>query len=159
MAKEHHYQAEIIWTGNRGLGTSSYQEYDRSHLIRVSGKPDWEASSDVPFRGDGSKYNPEDMLLISLSSCHMLWYLHLCADAGVIVMDYRDEASGTLQMGEGGKGRFSEVILRPRVKVSRADMVEQANALHQKAHEFCFIANSVNFPVLQEPKAFHTVWV
>jgi organic hydroperoxide reductase OsmC/OhrA len=146
MEKYHSYKATVTWTGNNGTGTSDYAAYERSHTIQIEGKPDLPASSDAPFRGDVSKHNPEDMLLSALSSCHMLWYLHLCADAGIIVTDYRDEAVGTMvQTGKGG--HFTEVVLHPVVKITDASKAEQALDLHDEAHKNCFIANSVNFPV------------
>lgn len=151
MAKEHHYTTTITWTGNNGTGTSGYTDYERSHTLQIIGKPDLACSSDAPFRGDISKHNPEDMLLASLSSCHMLWYLHLCADAGVIVTDYTDQATGTMVLTPQNGGHFSEVTLHPVVTVSDASMREKAIALHEAAHRHCFIANSVNFPVRHEP--------
>ena len=147
MEKKHNYSLSVKWTGNTGTGTSDYREYERSHTIRISGKPEILASSDAPFRGDKTKPNPEDFLLASLSSCHMLWYLHVCADAGVVVTDYSDEATGVLLIPEQGPGHFAEVTLHPAVTVSDNSMIEKAEALHTKAHELCFMANSVNFPV------------
>jgi organic hydroperoxide reductase OsmC/OhrA len=150
MNKEHHYKTKVTWTGNRGEGTRSYKEYDRSHRISIGNKPDIEGSSDTAFMGDATKHNPEDMLLASLSSCHMLWYLHLCADKGIVVTDYTDEATGTLlQTGTGGY--FTEVILHPVVTVTDAGRVEEANTLHHDANKHCFIANSCNFPVKHLP--------
>lgn len=151
MAKEHHYTATISWTGNNGTGTSGYTDYERSHTLQIAGKPDLACSSDTPFRGDATKHNPEDMLLASLSSCHMLWYLHLCADAGVIVTDYQDEAKGTMVQTAQNGGHFSEVTLYPVVTVADRSMAEIALELHDAAHKHCFIANSVNFPVRHEP--------
>jgi organic hydroperoxide reductase OsmC/OhrA len=150
MSKQHHYTATIKWTGNKGEGTTKYDAYERSHTWSVEGKPDIACSSDIPFRGDARKHNPEDMLLASLSSCHMLWYLHLCADAGVIVVDYIDNPKGTMAQVEGGGGHFEEVVLHPVVTVADASMIEKANALHDEAHKKCFIANSCNFPVRHE---------
>ncbi len=147
----HNYNLTINWTGNNGSGTSGYTAYERSHLLTIKGKPELLCSSDTPFRGDASKHNPEDFFLASLSSCHMLWFLHLCSDAGVIVTEYTDNAHGVLTLGEGGKGKFTEVTLNPVVVVSNSDMIEKANALHDKANEFCFIANSCNFPVHHRP--------
>lgn len=149
---QHHYHTEIRWTGNKGSGTSSYTDYERSHDLIISNKPSLSMSSDTPFRGDGSKQNPEDLLLASLSSCHLLWYLHLCADAGVIVLDYCDKASAIMETGNDKPGHFVEVVLRPQVTVQSEAMVESAMRLHAKAHEQCFIANSVNFPVHREPE-------
>lgn len=146
MKKEHHYSLNITWTGNMGSGTTDYRAYSRDHVINIPGKPGIQASSDTAFRGDSSRYNPEDFLLASLSGCHMLWFLHLCADNGIVVVDYRDEPEGTMVETEGG-GSFKEVILKPTVTVTENHMVDLLDTMHQKAHEYCFIANSVNFPV------------
>lgn len=150
--RQHTYTTTIRWTGNKGTGTSRYDAYERSHVLSVANKAELQCSSDTIFRGDGSKHNPEDMLLASLSSCHMLWYLHLCADAGVVVTDYTDEATATLVLPDGGNGYFSEAILHPKVTVQDASMIKQAIALHDRAHEKCFIANSCNFPVRHQPE-------
>ena len=151
MQKEHHYKTTITWTGNKGTGTNDYREYERSHTLSIANKEDILCSSDTPFRGDGTKHNPEDMLLSALSSCHMLWYLHLCADAGVMVISYTDNAAGTMVEQPGKGGHFTEVILHPVVVVTDASMIEKANELHEAAHKNCFIANSVNFPVRHIP--------
>jgi len=147
----HNYPVTVKWTGNKGEGTKSYTAYDRSHTISIANKPDIIASSDTPFRGEATRHNPEDMLVASLSACHMLWYLHLCSDAGIIVVDYTDYATGTLVVTPGSGGHFSEVMLRPVVTITDEKMMDLANELHDKAHQFCFIASSVNFPVLHEP--------
>jgi organic hydroperoxide reductase OsmC/OhrA len=149
---KHQYSANIVWTGNTGTGTSDYASYSRDHVISIDHKQDLQGSSDSIFRGDGTKHNPEDMLLASLSVCHMLWYLHLCADAGIIVTAYTDTPSGVLQEREGGGGQFTEVNLHPRVTITNADMIELALSLHDKAHAYCFIANSVNFPMKHQPR-------
>lgn len=149
--KEHHYRATITWTGNKGTGTDHYQNYERSHNIIIENKAIIEGSSDPAFRGDKSLHNPEDMLLSSLSSCHMLWYLHFCSVNNVIVINYNDTAEGIMLEENDGKGRFTEVTLHPNVTVQNQDMVELAIALHKKASEYCFIANSVNFPVIHKP--------
>lgn len=149
---KHNYKAIITWTGNKGEGTTRYDAYERSHTLTVQNKPDLQCSSDTPFRGDGSKHNPEDMLLYSLSSCHMLWYLHLCADAGIVVTDYVDNATGTMEIPAAGGGRFTEVILYPVVTITDASRIDEANALHDNAHKECFIANSCNFPVKHQPE-------
>jgi len=151
MGRELIYTVAVKWTGNIGSGTSGYADYERSHLISITNKPDILASSDSPFRGDNTKHNPEDMLVASLSTCHMLWYLHLCADAGIIVTDYTDKATGTLVLPEGGKGYFSEVTLHPVVTITDKNKIDQANELHNAARQSCFIANSVNFPVGHKP--------
>ncbi|MGZ3884006.1 MAG: OsmC family protein [Bacteroidia bacterium] len=147
MERTHHFKATVTWTGNKGEGTTNYKAYDRYHTVKAEGKPEIACCSDPAFLGDGSKYNPEDFLISALSSCHMLWYLHLCADAGVIVTDYKDQVEGLMQENPGGGGQFSEVTLNPLVTVADASMVDKANALHVKAREKCFIANSCNFPV------------
>lgn len=144
--KNHLYKTSITWTGNTGVGTENYRAYERSHVIAVEGKPDINASSDPAFRGDPGKYNPEELFLASLSSCHMLWYLHLCAEAGVVVVAYSDQATGTMEENENG-GHFTGVTLNPVVVVKEASMIEKASSLHHRANELCFIANSVNFPV------------
>jgi organic hydroperoxide reductase OsmC/OhrA len=149
--KTHHYELTVKWTGNMGTGTSGYDTYSRNHTIVAQGKPEIAASSDPAFRGDGMRYNPEEMLVASLSSCHMLWYLHLCADAGVVVLNYTDNPTGIMTETKTGGGRFSEVTLKPMVIVAEPHMIAQANTLHQKANEMCFIARSVNFPVHHAP--------
>lgn len=150
MEKEHFYKATIEWTGNRGEGTKAYRAYDRAHNIMVDGKAVIAASSDPAFMGDASRYNPEDLFLSSLSSCHMLWYLHHCSDNGVIVVAYKDEAAGTMTEG-GSSGQFTEVVLHPVVTVADESMIEKANELHHLANKSCFIANSCNFPVKHDP--------
>jgi organic hydroperoxide reductase OsmC/OhrA len=151
MKREHHYKAKIEWTGNTGSGTVDYASYARSHNLLIDGKQELQMSSDKPFRGDITKHNPEDLLLASLSSCHMLWYLHLCADAGVNVISYIDHAEATMQEKENGGGFFSEVILRPEIVITGSSKTALAIALHDKAHEKCFIASSCNFPVIHKP--------
>lgn len=151
--KEHSYHTNLQWTGNTGKGTETYRGYERSHQISVEGKQMIEASSDPSFHGDKSKYNPEEMFVASLSSCHMLWFLHLCSVASVIVLEYSDAAIGKMVESDDGNGRFSEVILYPQVKLKEEWMIEKTNAIHEKAHHFCFIANSVNFPVRHEAVA------
>ena len=149
MPREHHYSVNVVWTGNTGNGTSGYQTYKRDHETKVPGKPPIPGSSDPKFRGDPARYNPEELLLAALSTCHMLWYLHLCADAGVVVVSYEDRAEGMMRETAEGGGRFINVTLQPRVKVTGS--IAQAEALHLRAHELCFIANSVNFPVEHKP--------
>jgi len=151
MSREHHYKTTILWTGNKGTGTSGYRDYERSHTIAVDLKPVLEGSSDPAFRGDKTKHNPEDLFLSSLSSCHMLWYLHLCSEAGIIVIDYQDTATGIMTETPNGSGHFTQVILHPTVTVTEESMVEKAREFHHKANQFCFIANSVTFPVQHIP--------
>ena len=149
--KTHSFGVSVAWTGNTGEGTSRYTAYERAHEISAEGKPVIPGSSDPAFRGDRSRYNPEELLVASLSACHMLWYLHLCADAQIVVTSYVDDASGTMRLTDDGGGHFEEVTLRPAVTVRRGCDPELARALHERAHRLCFIANSMNFPVKAEP--------
>ncbi|MGV9195060.1 OsmC family protein [Microbacterium sp. MC2] len=151
MIGEHHYRLRSTWTGNRGSGTTGYRDYDRSVTLSVDGKPDIAASSDKPFRGDPSRWNPEDLLLAALSQCHLLAYLHACVTAGVVVVSYHDDATGIMVEDGRGGGAFTEVTLRPQVEVADPAMVDAAVAAHAQANAWCFIANSVNFPVRHEP--------
>ena len=153
MGKNHLYEASVQWTGNTGTGTANYRTYERSHTISMNGKPDILGSSDASFRGDKNKHNPEDLIVASLSGCHMLWFLHLCADNGVVVTKYIDRAIGTMVENADGSGQFSEVTLQPEVVVTDSSMIEKVNAIHDKAHHMCFIARSVNFPVRHKPTA------
>ncbi len=153
MERIHNFKANVIWTGNKGQGTIDAKAYDRYHTIRIAGKKDIECSTDPAFSGDATKHNPEDMLVSALSACHMLWYLHICADNGVIVTNYIDNAEGIMLQVATGGGHFTEVTLNPIVTVKDASMIEKANALHAKANEKCFIANSCNFPVKHKPQA------
>jgi organic hydroperoxide reductase OsmC/OhrA len=150
-SREHHYALTVAWTGNLGSGTSGYRAYGRDHTITAGGKPAIPGSSDPAFLGDAARWNPEDLLVASLAACHQLWYLHLCSEAGIVVLAYRDEASGTMAEDATGAGRFSRVVLRPHVTVRADDDAETALRLHHDAHARCFIANSVNFPVELEP--------
>lgn len=152
MQKEHHYQTAIQWTGNNGTGTSNYTAYDRSYTVSIANKATIAGSSDPAFRGDSSKHNPEELLVASLSSCHMLWYLHLCSEAGIIVTAYEDNAIGVMLETKDGSGFFQEVILNPKVTVENETMIPKALELHQRANEMCFIAKSVNFPVHHSPE-------
>jgi organic hydroperoxide reductase OsmC/OhrA len=169
MPMSHSYHTRIAWTGNRGSGTSGYRAYDRDCEVTVPA-PDQTAgahdaahdaarpapiagSSDPAFRGDPGRWNPEQLLVAALSQCHMLSYLHQCAVAGVVVTEYVDDAQGSMTQTADGGGRFTEVVLRPRVTVASPDMAAKAAELHEPAHEKCFIASSVSFPVRCDPVA------
>jgi organic hydroperoxide reductase OsmC/OhrA len=152
---EHKYLTTIEWTGNNGSGTSGYTAYERSHTIQVAGKVNIDASSDPHFRGDDKKYNPEDLFLASIASCHMLWYLHLCADYNIIVQAYTDKASGLMVTGTDGGGQFTKIVLMPLVTVQNESMIDMAVKLHHKAHEMCFLSNSVNFEITVQPQIKH----
>jgi organic hydroperoxide reductase OsmC/OhrA len=148
----HRYQVQTIWTGNTGEGTASYRAYKRDHEIAGAGKMTRiPGSSDPAFRGDAARYNPEELLIAALSTCHMLWVLHLCADAGIVITEYSDEPDGVMTENPDGSGHFTEVTLHPRMQITDAARTEEAKALHQRAHQFCAIAHSVNFPVLCVP--------
>lgn len=151
MNGKHQYKLTVKWTGNNGKGTDNYRSYDRSHIISAANKVDILCSADPSFLGDKTKYNPEELLVASISTCHMLWYLHLCSEAGVVVIGYTDNATGTMQETEDGGGHFTEVTLSPNVIVSHKSMADKANELHHKANKTCFIANSCNFPVHHKP--------
>lgn len=148
---EHQYQVTVTWTGNRGQGTSEYKGYERSHIISVEGKPDLLGSSDPAFRGDRTKYNPEELLLSSLSACHMLWYLHLCAENKIVVTEYKDQPTAIMKVEKSGLGKFTEATLCPIILITDSEKISEAEMLHQKAHEMCFIANSVNFDIRIKP--------
>jgi len=153
MPKTHRYSVVVEWTGNTGTGTSGYRDYERRHEISAgAGKPVMPGSSDPAFRGDPARWNPEELLVASLSACHQLWYLHLCAEAGIAVVAYVDHAEGVMEETADGGGCFKRVILRPRVSVAAGSDMAMAFALHATAHAKCFIANSVNFPVEHAPE-------
>lgn len=149
--REHRYEVQVTWTGSRGEGTTSYRAYSRDHEISATGKPAVPGSSDPSFRGDRTRYSPEDLLVSALSACHMLWYLHLCAEAGIVVLEYVDAASGTMIETADGGGHFKEVVLRPAVVIRAGGDTKFAADIHEQAHRKCFVANSVNFPVHAEP--------
>jgi organic hydroperoxide reductase OsmC/OhrA len=151
MGRRHSYTVTTTWTGNTGTGTSGYRDYARCHEISSTEKPSIPGSSDPAFRGDRTRWNPEELLVASLSACHKLWYLHLCAEAGVVVEKYADEAVGVMEESADGGGQFVEVILRPRVELASGSDQAKARSLHHDAHARCFIARSVNFPVKCEP--------
>lgn len=149
--KSHTYTLDLQWTGDLGTGTSSTKAYSRNHVVSATGKPELLGSSDPAFRGDPERWNPEELLVASLAQCHMLWYLGLAAADGVVVLDYTDQPVGTMIEEPDGDGQFIEVTLNPRVTVAELSMVEKAKSLHETAHTRCFIARSVNFPVLNSP--------
>jgi organic hydroperoxide reductase OsmC/OhrA len=150
MTKQHPYTSLIRWTGDRGQGTKTYLGYARTWNIEAPGKAVVECSNDPLLGGDPAKYNPEDLLLSSLSACHMLWYLHLASNAKIVVRGYVDEPIGVGETSSNGAGRFLSATLRPTITVERGADLVRAEAIHHEIHEFCFIARSVNFPVSYE---------
>src|ERR1022692_2934541 len=135
-AREHQYRVTTTWTGNLGTGTSDYRAYSRNHEIKILGKrAPIPGSSDQAFRGDPARYTPEELLVASLSTCHMLWFLHLCADAGITVIEYEDAATGTMAEQPDGSGEFTSVVLRPRAVITDPASIAAATALHHRAHD------------------------
>ncbi|MWB98764.1 OsmC family protein [Agromyces seonyuensis] len=154
MGREHAYAIELEWTGDEGVGTESYKAYRRRHLVRAAGKShEIEGSSDRVFHGDAERWNPEELLVAALAQCHMLSYLHVATTLGVVVRGYTDSPTGVMVEDGSGGGAFREVVLRPRVEVADASMLDLAEAAHREASEKCFIAASVAFPVRHEPVA------
>ncbi len=151
MQDAHFFETNIEWTGNTGNGTASYEGYERSYTINSENKPTILASSAPGFRGDAGKYNPEDLFISALSSCHMLTYLHLCADNGIEVVKYTDKASAKLKTYVNGKGYFEHITLAPHIIVTNPEHIQKAIALHQKANKLCFLANSLHFPIKHIP--------
>jgi organic hydroperoxide reductase OsmC/OhrA len=147
----HNYEMALVWTGNQGTGTSAYRAYGRAHEVTAPGRPPLLGSADPAFRGETDRWNPELLLIAALSGCHLMSYLHVCVEGGVVVTGYTDKPTGSMTQTPGGGGRFTEVVLRPRVTVASAGQVDLAIRLHQDASARCFIANSVNFPVRHEP--------
>ena len=154
--KTHQYHLTIVWTGNKGEGTKTYNAYERDHTIEANGKPVIFGTSEMSYLGNKTRYNPEELLVASLSSCHMLWYLHLCAVNKIMVTGYTDTAIGTMQSLPDGSGHFTEVILKPEITISGFISHKLLQQLQQQANKFCFIANSCNFPVKHEPQYFFT---
>lgn len=151
--KEHNYEINLRWIGNEGVGTKDYRSYNRNFEVTALHKNHIiEGSSDPSFRGDKSRYNPEDVFVSSISSCHMLWFLHLCSANKLAVLEYTDKATGTMTEAKDGSGRFKEVTLHPTVVVVEEVDLELINKLHAKANKMCFIANSCNFPIYHKPK-------
>ncbi len=151
MAHTHNYKLNAVWHGNKGTGTSTIKAYDRSHTVTFAGKPPLHLTTDNPAVGDKSKLNPEDLLVAAIASCHMLSYLYVCAMEGIVITSYTDNATGIMIENENGGGSFKEVTLNPSCKVNDESMIAKAIELHHKAHELCYIANSVNFEVKCNP--------
>ncbi|MCB7137398.1 OsmC family protein [Cellulosimicrobium marinum] len=153
MGAHHGYSATVRWTGAGRTGTTSYTAYGRDHDVLLDGRPPLPGSADPAFRGDPARYSPEELFVVSLSQCHMLWFLHLAAAAGVVVREYEDAVTGTMRVESGGEGQFTDVTLHPRVVVDDGTGTDDASLalLHRRAHDHCFLARSVNFRVLVEP--------
>lgn len=148
--REHIYEAMLEWTGAAAGPTSDYKSYSREYRVQFAGKPVLTGSADPAFLGDPKLHNPEELLLAALSACHMLSYLAVCARDKIAVKSYRDDAAGTMAIKDG-KMRFVSILLRPHVIITDPAKLQRAKALHAEAHAGCFIANSVNFPVGNDP--------
>ncbi|MGV8851000.1 MAG: OsmC family protein [Rhodoglobus sp.] len=151
MNIDHNFEVRLEWSGNLGEGTTSYRGYSRHNEITAVGKPAIEGSSARVFHGDAERWNPEELLIGALSQCHMLSYLHVAVSRGIVVTAYHDEVSGTMKQTDNGGGHFTSVTLRPVVTIS-AGSVDDALDAHTEANKKCFIAASVNFPVLHQPR-------
>ena len=147
--RSHRYRTHLTWTGGgAGADASAFRHHDRSYRLEAPGKPAIAGSADQVFRGDAQRWNPEDLLVASLSACHHLCYMGLCAAAGIVVVAYADDAEGEMiEETPSGAGRFVRVTLRPRVMIAAGADRDKALALHEVAHRNCFVARSVNFPV------------
>lgn len=152
MNRDHLYRVTVEWTGNQGSGTSNYRAYGRDHVVRAEHRADLLGSADPAFRGDATRWNPEELLLASVAQCHMLWYLHLCSVAGVVVTEYTDDPIGEMVEEDDGGGRFVGVTLRPTVTVAQRWMCDEAERLHDDVGALCFIARSVNFPIRHQAR-------
>jgi organic hydroperoxide reductase OsmC/OhrA len=147
---KHLFKAVLNWTSNKKQEVVTSKYYSKSHQVKIEGKPILKVSAAKAFKGDPESYNPEDLLLSSLVSCHMMSYLYVCSQNGIEVLEYSDNAEATLEVNPDGSGRFVEVRLNPKVKISNPDHIELALELHFKANQLCFIANSCNFTVSHE---------
>ena len=147
MNKLHHYTMRLVWTGNRDDGTATYRSYDRSYTISINNKADFYGTADPVFRGDPTKHNPEELFVMSLSSCHLLSYLHLCAVNGIVLTDYEDDAKGSMEEDDVKGGYISDVTLNITMRITDISKKKLAEELHHQANKLCFIANSVNFQV------------
>jgi organic hydroperoxide reductase OsmC/OhrA len=158
MGPLHTYSATVTWTGAGTAGTASYTSYSRNHEVLLPDKPVLLGTSDPAFRGEPDRYTPEELFVTSLSQCHMLWFLHLASAEGITVTGYVDKATGRMRIESQGAGQFVDVTLRPRVTLASPRTREGALVtdelvaqVHEKAHQHCFIARSVNFPVHIDP--------
>jgi len=151
MDIKHHYEVNVKWEGNNAEGTKNIRTYTRNHIAKIGNKPELHLTTDNKAVGDANKLNPEDLLVTAIASCHMLSYLYVCSLDGIVVLDYTDKANGLMTEKEKGGGSFDVVELNPVVIVADESMIEKAIELHHKAHEICYIANSVNFEVRCNP--------
>ncbi|MFC7945298.1 OsmC family protein [Microbacterium oxydans] len=151
MSRSHHYEILVEWVGNLGSGTSSYRAFSRDHVVTAATTPPILASSDVAFRGDPGRWNPEQLFLSAIAQCHMLWFLHLASQAGVIVLSYVDAPSGEMIEQDDGRGRFETIVLRPLVTITAESDPAFAQSLHSTVADYCYIARSVSVPIVHHP--------
>jgi len=154
MGPDHRYAVTVEWTGNRGTGTDTYRSYGRDHLVTAEGPEPIDGSADRAFRGDPARWNPEQLLLVAASQCHMLSYLHQAVLNGVVVVSYVDQPTAVMREDGAGGGRFTSIVLRPRVTISATSDREVAERIHHDANRTCFIAASLNLDVQHE---VHTI--
>ncbi|MGV0957916.1 OsmC family protein [Empedobacter falsenii] len=148
----HLFKVALNWMKKDNISSSLSRIYTKSHHISIEGKPDLEVSAAKAFKGDPNLYNPEDLLLSSLTSCHMMSYLYCCMQYKIEVISYQDHSEATLQVNPDGSGKIVKVDLFPEIIISDSSQIELALSLHKKANELCFIANSCNFPVYHHAK-------
>jgi len=152
MGFKHLFKAQLNWFVKQKETTSNSEVSSKSHTIAIESKAILNVSAAKAFKGDPDLYNPEDLLLSSVVSCHMMSYLYVCAQNGIEVVSYTDKAEATLEVSEDGSGRFTEVRLYPKVTIKQAEKMTEALSLHKRANELCFIANSCNFPIVHDPR-------
>ena len=145
---KHLFKAKLNWNSIPKEVITNTKRYTKTHQIAIDGKEILNVSAAKAFKGDPNLYNPEDLLLSSVVSCHMMSYLYVCSQNDITVVSYQDNAEGTLEVLENGSGRFVEIRLNPSVIIKEKEKIAQALSLHTKASELCFIANSCNFPIL-----------
>jgi organic hydroperoxide reductase OsmC/OhrA len=145
----HRFEARITWP-RAGTSSTATAEYSRDYKLELDGKPELFGSGPTVFKGDAAGLNPEEMLVASLAACHMLTYLSLCARKGVAVIGYSDHGEARLERVGPGKLKFVEATLKPKVRLAPGSDTALAEKLHHDAHAGCFVANSVNFPVVVE---------
>lgn len=151
MAREHLFEGTLRWTGRHLSDPPSSGSYTRDCVVEIDGKPPIEGSAPASFGGDDARHNPEGLLVASLMQCHFLTFMALAARAGVKVTGYHDRGTGRLAIRDG-RMRMVQATMRPRVELADPAHAARLDELHHRAHEGCFIANSVNFEVLVEPR-------
>ena len=157
MSDAHAFETHLRWPADPAQALPPAPAFSRNSVLSAPGKKEVAGSAPAVFGGDAARYNPEELLLMALSECHMLTYLAVAAKRNLSILAYEDRATGTLGLGTNGiksgplgKMSMQQVTLRPRVTVAKGTDLAEALAIHERAHANCFIANSVNFPVRHE---------